>query len=117
MVVNRLQYAMLKEAFRVVEEGVASMRAVDTLVRSSFGFRLGLLGPFAIVDQAGVDVYNNCFGILEKAYGDRMSAPLTLKEAVERGARGTKVGLGLLGTYPSEVLGDVVAYRVAESIG
>lgn len=111
MVVNRIQYAMLREAFRVVEEGVASMDAVDTLVRNSFGFRLGLLGPFAIVDQAGVDVYKSCFGILEDAFGDRMSTPETLTEAVAAGTNGTKVGRGLLGTYGEAELAAIKAYR------
>jgi 3-hydroxybutyryl-CoA dehydrogenase len=111
MVVNRIQYAMLREAFRVVEEGVASMDAVDTLVRNSFGFRLGLMGPFAIVDQAGVDVYKSCFGILENAFGDRMSTPDTLTDAVAAGLNGTKVGKGLLGTYGDEQLAAIKEYR------
>ena len=111
MVVNRIQYAMLREAFRVVEEGVASMEAVDTLVRNSFGFRLGLLGPFAIVDQAGVDVYRSCFGILEGAFGDRMSIPPSLTEAVAQGVNGTKVGKGLLGSYGDDELAAIKAYR------
>jgi 3-hydroxybutyryl-CoA dehydrogenase len=102
---------MLREAFRVVEEGVASMDAVDTLVRNSFGFRLGLMGPFAIVDQAGVDVYKSCFGILENAFGDRMSTPDTLTDAVAAGINGTKVGKGLLGTYGDEQLAAIKEYR------
>lgn len=113
MVVNRIQYAMLKEAFRVVEEGVASMEAVDTLVRNSFGFRLGLVGPFAIVDQAGVDVYNSCFGILESAFGERMAAPRSMQDAVERGIRGTKGGEGLLGEYSEAEIAAITSYRDA----
>lgn len=111
MVVNRIQYAMLKEAFRVVEEGVASMDAVDTLVRNSFGFRLGLLGPFAIVDQAGVDVYNSSFSILQDAHGERMSVPESLQKAVADGIHGTKVGRGLLGTYGESDLAAIKEYR------
>lgn len=111
MVVNRIQYAMLREAFRVVEEGVASMEAVDTLVRNSLGFRLGLLGPFAIVDQAGVDVYKSSFDILENAFGDRMSTPPSLTDAVAAGINGTKAGKGLLGTYGDEELSAIKEYR------
>lgn len=111
MVVNRIQYAMLREAFRVVEDGVASMAAVDTLVRNSFGFRLGLFGPFAIVDQAGVDVYASCFGILSDAFGERMSTPPSLQAAVAAGVHGTKVGKGLLGSYGDAELRAVKEYR------
>lgn len=111
MVVNRIQYAMLSEAFRVVEEGVASMESIDTLIRNSLGFRLGLVGPFSIVDQAGVDIYASCYGILEDAFGERMAAPASLSAAVASGARGTKVGRGLLGTYDDEALTAMREYR------
>jgi 3-hydroxybutyryl-CoA dehydrogenase len=111
MIVNRIQYAMLGEAFRVVEEGLASMDAVDTLVRNSFGFRLGLLGPFAIVDQAGVDVYASSFGILNDAFGDRMSTPPSLVAAAAAGVHGAKVGKGLLGTYGENELTAIKEYR------
>lgn len=111
MVVNRIQYAMLSEAFRVVEEGVASMDAIDTLIRNSFGFRLGLVGPFSIVDQAGVDIYASCYGILQEAFGERMATPATLETAVTDGAHGTKVGRGLLGTYDHDDLSAMREYR------
>lgn len=111
MVVNRIQYAMLSEAFRVVEEGVASMDAIDTLIRNSFGFRLGLVGPFSIVDQAGVDIYASCYGILEEAFGERMAAPATLEDAIAEGAHGTKAGRGLLGTYDEADLTAMREYR------
>lgn len=111
MVVNRIQYAMLQEAFRVVDEGVASMEAVDTLVRNSFGFRLGLLGPFAIVDQAGVDVYASSFGILADAFGERMAVPRPLQEAVEAGVHGMKSGEGLLGHYGEAEVRAAKDYR------
>lgn len=111
MVVNRIQYAMLREAFKVVEDGVASMQDVDTLVRNSLGFRLGFFGPFSIVDQAGVDVYASCFKILEDAFGDRMSTPKVLSDAVAAGVRGTKSGHGLLGRYSDEDVSAVQEYR------
>src|SRR5699024_4232417 len=50
MVLNRLQYVLLKEATSIVEEGVATVEDVDTIVRTTFGFRLGFFGPFAIAD-------------------------------------------------------------------
>lgn len=111
MVVNRIQYAMLSEAFRVVEEGVASKEAIDTLIRNSLGFRLGLVGPFSIVDQAGVDIYASCYGILEEAFGERMAAPESLLAAVADGSHGTKAGRGLLGSYDEDALSAIREYR------
>ena len=43
---NRIQLVMAAEAFRCVEQGIATPEAVDAIVRSSFGFRLGAFGPW-----------------------------------------------------------------------
>lgn len=64
-VLNRLQYVLLKEAMSIVEEGVATMQDVDTIVRTTFGFRLPFFGPFAIVDMAGLDTYAGGFVTLQ----------------------------------------------------
>jgi 3-hydroxybutyryl-CoA dehydrogenase len=42
--VNRLQYALLAEVYRVLDEGVASRDDVDTAMRLSIGPRLALWG-------------------------------------------------------------------------
>lgn len=43
-VLNRLQYALLKEAISLVEDGVASAEDIDIVVRTTFGFRLPFFG-------------------------------------------------------------------------
>ena len=111
MVLNRLQYVLLKEATSIVEEGVATMEDVDTLVRTTFGFRLGFFGPFAIADQAGLDVYANGFKTFEDAYGPRIATPAMLKDAVDAGRKGTKNGKGLTGDFDDETKAAVIAYR------
>lgn len=111
MVLNRLQYALLKEATNVVEEGVATQEDVDTIVRTTFGFRLGFFGPFAIADQAGLDVYLSGFGTLGQAYGDRLATPELLKEQVQAGCDGLKNGKGWTGDFDEQTKSAVVAYR------
>ena len=111
MVLNRLQYALLKEATSVVEEGVATAEDVDTIVRTTFGFRLGFFGPFAIADQAGLDVYANCFVTFEEAFGDRLSTPTILTDSVAADRKGVKNGKGLLGDYDEETAAELIAYR------
>lgn len=111
MVLNRLQYALLKEATAIVEEGVATIEDVDTIVRTTFGFRLGFFGPFAIADQAGLDVYVNCFKTFEEAYGSRLATPQMLKETVEAGRLGVKNGKGLTGDFDEETKAALIAYR------
>ncbi len=95
-VANRIQNALFLEALRCVEEGLASPREVDEVVRSTFGFRLPFFGPFQIADMAGLDVYASIFEILERGLGERFRAPAALLELVEQGRTGTKSGAGFL---------------------
>ncbi|WP_150461459.1 3-hydroxyacyl-CoA dehydrogenase family protein [Nesterenkonia ebinurensis] len=111
MVLNRLQYALLKEAATVVEEGIATQEDVDTIVRTTFGFRLGFFGPFAIADQAGLDVYQSGFETLSTAYGERLAVPELLRQNVEADRHGLKNGKGWTGDFNDETREALVAYR------
>jgi 3-hydroxybutyryl-CoA dehydrogenase len=111
MALNRLQYALLHEAALIVEDGVATAEDVDAIVRTTFGFRLGFFGPFAIADQAGLDVYVKGFRTLEDAFGERMAVPQVLVDAVDNGRKGTKNGKGLTGDFDEETKAELIAYR------
>ena len=95
-VANRIQFAMFREAARIVEDGLATAEQVDEVVRSSFGFRLPFFGPFTIADMAGLDVYADIFDTLERGLGAGFSAPEILREHVDRGDFGVKTGRGFL---------------------
>ncbi|MDT0348524.1 3-hydroxyacyl-CoA dehydrogenase family protein [Pseudonocardia charpentierae] len=109
-VLNRLQYVLLNEAMAIVEEGVADATAVDTIVTSTFGFRLPFFGPFAIADMAGLDVYADSFKTLEQAFGERLAAPKVLTDLVAQGRFGVKSGSGFLELDP-EKRDALIAYR------
>jgi 3-hydroxybutyryl-CoA dehydrogenase len=109
-VLNRLQYALFGEATRLVDEGVASVEAIDTIVRTTFGYRLPFFGPFAIADMAGLDVYEFCYGSLSESYPDRFAEPDILRSHVASGELGVKSGGGFLATDAS-ALPALVAYR------
>ena len=111
MALNRLQYALLKEATLIVEQGVASVEDVDTIVRTTFGFRLGFFGPFAIADQAGLDVYAKGYTTLENEFGERMATPKLLTDTVAAGRNGTKNGKGLTGDFDDDTKARLIAYR------
>jgi len=53
---NRLQHALWREAMSLVDEGVCDAATVDTVVKSSFGPRLGVLGPLENADLVGLDL-------------------------------------------------------------
>lgn len=109
-VLNRLQYALFHEATQLVEEGVASADDIDTIVRTTFGFRLPFFGPFAIADMAGLDVYDNCYTSLQTSFPERFATPRMLSELVASGRLGTKSGGGFL-DVPAERTPELVAYR------
>ena len=91
-VVNRVLGAVLSEALRIVEDGVATPEEVDYLVTRTIGHQLG---PFRILDLVGNDVA--WFVGIEKARAtgrlEDGPSPL-LVEKVERGELGRKTGKG-----------------------
>jgi len=110
-VLNRLQYALLKEAATIVSEGIAEPRDVDTIVSTTFGFRLPFFGPFAIADMAGLDVYSMSFQTFQAAFGERFAPPEVLTEQAAAGRHGFKTGSGFTGEHTPEEMARVVAYR------
>ncbi len=52
---NRLQFALLREAWALWADGVASASAIDAVVRQSIGRRLGITGPLESADLGGID--------------------------------------------------------------
>ncbi|ROO32871.1 3-hydroxyacyl-CoA dehydrogenase family protein [Salinisphaera japonica] len=109
-VLNRLQYALFHEATKLLEEGVASADDIDTLVRTTFGFRLPFFGPFAIADMAGLDVYNFCYQSLQTDFPQRFATPRVLSDLIEQGKLGTKSGGGFT-DVPAEKIPELIAYR------
>lgn len=109
-VLNRLQYALFHEATQLVEEGVATPQDIDSIVRTTFGFRLPFFGPFAIADMAGLDVYAFCYASLQGGFPERFATPDSLSELVAGGKLGTKTGAGYRAIDPQRVA-ELVAYR------
>ncbi len=59
-VVNRLQSAVLGEAFRLVEDGICSAADVDAAISEGLGLRWCFMGPFETIDlnaQGGIADY------------------------------------------------------------
>jgi L-gulonate 3-dehydrogenase len=49
-VLNRLQAVLLREAWALVEDGVASCEDIDKTVRDGLGWRWSFMGPFETID-------------------------------------------------------------------
>ena len=54
---NRLQHALSREAFALVDAGIASLEDIDKAVRFGFGFRYIAAGPVMQRDHAGLEVH------------------------------------------------------------
>ena len=66
-IMNRLQGALLEEAFRLVEAGYASAEAVDVGIREGLALRWSFIGPFETIDlnaPGGVRDYVGRYGRL-----------------------------------------------------
>lgn len=49
-ILNRLQGALLHEAFRLAQAGIASAEDIDTTVKDGLGLRWSFMGPFETID-------------------------------------------------------------------
>lgn len=92
--INRLQFALLREAMELVGQGVASAEEIDRAVRGSIARRMPVLGLFRQADLAGLDVYRQIFRYLAADLSRIEGPPAVLDEAVESGHTGATAGQG-----------------------
>jgi 3-hydroxybutyryl-CoA dehydrogenase len=91
---NRLQYALLREAARLVEEGVASAEDVDRAMRAGPGLRWAALGPLEVADFIGLDVVAGVMDYLLPELHPGLTTPAGLAEMAAAGRHGLKTGAG-----------------------
>ncbi|CAB3737528.1 MULTISPECIES: 3-hydroxyacyl-CoA dehydrogenase [Achromobacter] len=71
-ILNRLQGALLHEAFRLAKEGIASAEDIDTTVKDGLGLRWSFMGPFETIDlnaPGGIADYCARYGGLYQSIG------------------------------------------------
>src|SRR4029434_4979850 len=54
---NRVLYALLRECVDLVDQGVIDVEGLDTCVSWGIGYKLSVIGPMALLDMAGLDIY------------------------------------------------------------
>lgn len=91
---NRMQYALMREAIHLLEEGVASAEDIDTMVREGFGFKFPVMGPLETIDMAGLDIFANVAGYLYSKLDSSKETPQAVLDRVRRGELGLKKGRG-----------------------
>lgn len=91
---NRIQLAVLREAFNIINEGIASPQSVDDIVKYSLGRRWSLVGPVASADLGGLDVFKNISAYLYADLSAETGTDPTLSKLVADNKLGLKTGEG-----------------------
>jgi 3-hydroxybutyryl-CoA dehydrogenase/5-formyl-3-hydroxy-2-methylpyridine 4-carboxylate dehydrogenase len=97
---NRILYALLREAVDLVETGVIDADDLDTCVSWGIGYKLSVVGPMALLDMAGLDVYQSVASFLNAELCDRKDVPDLIKQLTKAGKLGMKTGEGLQNYAP-----------------
>lgn len=103
MLINRIQHAMYREIYHLIDTGVTTAEDVDRAVRFGFGFRYNILGPVVSRDIHGLPVHlatsKNLYPTLHN--GRKPSA--TLQRLVDQGHHGVTTGRGFYKWDPKTV--------------
>lgn len=98
---NRLQHALAREAFAMIDEGVATAEDVDAAVRFGFGFRYLAAGPILQRDHAGLDVHCAAARTMYPSFSNASEPANVLRDHVKAGRLGMKSGAGFY-EWPAE---------------
>lgn len=91
-VVNRILIPMINEAAFILQEGVASVKDIDTAMQLGANHPMG---PLALGDLIGLDIVLNIMNVLYDETGDSKYRPCTLiKKMVRAGKLGRKTKVG-----------------------
>lgn len=89
---NRLLFALIGEALRLLERGVAAKEDIDAVMKYGMNHPMG---PIELADFIGLDICQNIMRNLFEGLGDdRYRPPHILEDLVNKGKLGRKAGEG-----------------------
>lgn len=102
-IVNRVQVAVMREVWDLLDRRVATPEAIDTAIRGTMGFRLAAIGPLEVNDFGGLDLHARVFRNLvgEICSGTRL--PGVIARLVKAGHFGAKTGRGIYRYTPGSL--------------
>jgi len=109
-VLNRIQLAILRECLHIHQTGIASVEAIDDVMKYGLGLRYACLGPFEVADLGGLDVFDNIASYLFADLSDADKSFGLLKDCVEEKRLGVKSGSGFY-DYSDGRDEEVIKYR------
>ncbi len=107
---NRLQHALTREAFALIDQGVATAEDVDAAVRFGFGFRFLAAGPVLQRDHAGLDVHCAAAAAIYPSLCNSATPSTVLQAHVAAGRLGMKSGAGFAEWPPARQQAERARY-------
>ena len=101
-IVNRISYAMFREACHLVDSGVCTLEDVDRAMRNDVGWWMPFAGPFRYMDMMGVEAYYHVMRDLLPDLSTDPAIPRLMRDVVEGGGRGIRNGRGFYQYSPEE---------------
>lgn len=99
---NRMQFALVREAAYIVEQGICSAETVDLVARLTFGRRLAAIGPLKNSDFIGLDLVGSIMEYLLPSLSVEKGIPKLFAEKINEQALGAKTGEGVFEWEMSE---------------
>jgi 5-formyl-3-hydroxy-2-methylpyridine 4-carboxylic acid 5-dehydrogenase len=112
---NRVLYAVMRECLDLVETGVIDPKDLDACVSWGIGYKLAVIGPMALLDVAGLDIYSAVAGYLNKELSNRTDVPAYITERTAQRKLGLKTAGGIY-DYSPEKIGELYGERVAKLV-
>lgn len=100
---NRVLYALLREVVDLVERGVIEPEDIDTCVSWGIGYKLAVVGPMALLDMAGMDIYHSVSSFLNEDLCDRKDVAPLVRDQIAAGKLGIKSGEGVYSYSPESI--------------
>jgi len=94
-IINRLQFAVLREAWSMWANGIASAEAIDNSFKLSLGRRYSITGPIESAELGGLDIMNKFAEFLLPDLDSSKSPPKAIADLVAAGHLGLKSGKGV----------------------
>jgi 3-hydroxybutyryl-CoA dehydrogenase len=102
-IVNRIAYAMYREACYLIEAGVADADSIDRSLRNSLGLWASICGPLRWIDiTGGPALYARAMERVLPTLSNSATIPRVLSELAESGAAGITNGRGFYRYTPEE---------------
>lgn len=103
LVANRIQQAVAREVFSIIEQQIANPEDVDRALKFGPAFRYATTGQLEVADFGGLDIWCTVGDNLLPAMDASKQANTMVRRLVEEGKLGVKTGEGFYAYDPSTV--------------